>query len=252
MIKIKFFFLLTSVFMTYNLAASALEPGEDSQKDSTAQKDSIANINNNINHQQSATQGSSFFTKAFYGAAAAVGKSRAKIFLELYHNGILEQDLIAKPKIAEDRLRDAIEERCKDRDLKKSNNQATIFDIFAAQKTLAIRTNKPFALDQQRANEYNPLLGEALQAITKHHATIIQPQLDQKRKEAKAAADLAYETEMKDVHLAFAAQTASNKRYLHEQAKASEACNLQDEKHYQDLISYENLLTLIREEKDNK
>lgn len=201
---------------------------------------------------QTAPQGSTFFTKLMYGAAALGGKSRGTIFLELYNNGTLKADLLINAKLAEDRLRDAAEERCKQRNLNNPANQSKLFTIFTSQKALATATNKPYKLDQQRADEYNPLLGDALQAIIIHHATVVQPELDQKRIAEKAAADAAYEKEMKEVHLAFAAHAASNKRDIDEQASTQTHCDIQQEKHFIDIAAYENLLQVTREQNTKK
>lgn len=240
--KLKVVFLLTSVFGTFNLSASDFDPQSQLEQ---------SEPNNEKNPSQpgiqATPQGSTIFTKAFQGAAALIGKSRGTIFLDLYKDGTLEGDLLDKPKLAEDRLRDAAEERCKHRDLQSPKNQSTLFNIFEAQKNLAIKANKSFRLDSQRADEYNPLLGQALEAITLHHATVIQPQLNQKRNSEKATADAAYEKEMEEVHLVFAAQTASNKRDLERQATNKTNSHLQNEKHYESLASYEALLKSIRE-----
>ena len=264
--KLKVIFLLTSISITSKLTGSYIDFKLKLEQNTQAEGATQQNINvalpetnskeNNDTEQPSAIktsiQGSTIFTKAFHGAAALIGKSRGTIFLDLYKNGTLEADLLTNAKLAEDRLRDAAEERCKNRDLQSPKNQSTIFKIFDAQHSLATKTKKSFILDSQRANEYNPLLGQALQAITLHHATVVQPQLNQKRIEEKAAADAAYEKEMIEVHLVFAAQTASNKRDLEMQATNKTNSHLQNEKHYESLASYEALLQSIRENNSKK
>jgi hypothetical protein len=194
---------------------------------------------------------SGILTKIWYGTAAAIGKSRGTIFLEMAQAGTLEADLTSKPKAAEDRLRDAAEERFKERNLQSMSNQQKIADIFKTRKDLAEKSGKSFQLDQQRAEEYNPLLGHALQAIVEHHATVIQPQLDLERNVAIANANTLYDEKFAE-HLSLAQLAASNKRDLNEQAKITTPVIFEREDNFKNATAYEFFLQSIRDKLRNK
>lgn len=193
---------------------------------------------------------STIMTKAWFGACALGGKSRRTIFEELYEQGILEADLHVQQKNAGDRLRDAMEERYKYRDVTSSDNQSKIYTIFEKAKKLSTKTDKPYQLDQGLAASYNPIQQQALEAIIFKHALEIQPQLKAEKDAAIAAARKKYEEAMNELTM-IASQAAANKRTLTAQSNCTETSPHEDSKHFANAKTYAKYLETLRPTQDS-
>lgn len=241
MIKSKHAFLLASVCTTLNLIASFEEKGISQREDSTDDRKSFSVA-------VAASQNSGFFTKTWYGVAKTIGKTSAQTYFELADNGTLQADVERNTAEAIRRLEAATEERFKQKDLTSSSNQSKIWKIFDITEKIKSSSGKNFGIHQALAAEYNPLQGQALIDITDNHAKFVQPALQREKEEAITIANQIYNREIESL-LTFAAQTAANKRYVHDQAQATNSFDLQKEHHYVSPKTYEALLQSIREGK---
>jgi hypothetical protein len=198
-----------------------------------------------------AVQGSSLFTKVWYGVSKKLGKSATQTLFELAENKTLEGDAITNTAEAIRRFIDAIEERHTARDLTHPANQEKIGQIFAITNTTKEKTGVEIEIAQALAKKYNQLQATALKTILHEQATVHQPAYQQEKETAINLAHDIYNNKM-SILLKFAAQTADNKRYVHAQAQDATVCDLQNERHYVNPVAHEALLQSIRDQLTQK